>query len=218
VRAQQRARTGEEQRKVSAARDELTILVETGKGRFHTELGKLQAAIRKRVQQGLITTESQLIDETRAAYHSAGRITNTVVNDSELDTVLISNLGAQSETYEQTRRELARSHGLTTVSEESIEESFREHESKKDGGSDEASAAANLIVLALAAYLVAVPALEILSAEAATAGEEAVRVRIADELRVRIGDEVRVRIVEEIEENVADELAKETLKRMIMPR
>ncbi|QYR21090.1 hypothetical protein KZ483_25790 [Paenibacillus sp. sptzw28] len=124
VRAEQRGRTGEEQRAISSSRGELTILVETGRGYFHTELGKLQAEIRNRVRAGLITTESQLIEETRAAYELAGRITNTTINPVELDAAIISNLGVQSETFEETRRELTSQHGPTTVTDETIEEAL----------------------------------------------------------------------------------------------
>jgi RHS repeat-associated protein len=124
VRAEQRGRSGREQRSVSRQRGELTILVETGKGRFHTELGMLQAEIRLRVRAGMITSESQLIEETRKAYQLAGQITGTTVNAAELDAALISNLGVQSETYEQTRKELARFTGPTTVTDQSIDRAF----------------------------------------------------------------------------------------------
>jgi RHS repeat-associated protein len=124
VRAEQRGRTGAEQRDISRERRELTILVETGRGRFHTELGRLQAEIRQRVRSGIITSESQLIEETRQAYELAGHRTGTTVNQAELDAVIISNLGVQSETFEQTRRELARSTGATTVTDESIDRAF----------------------------------------------------------------------------------------------
>jgi hypothetical protein len=99
-------------------------LAETGRGHFHTEVGKLQQEIRRRVRAGLITSESQLIEETRLAYEIAATRTGTVVNAAELDAALISNLGVQSETYEQTRRELARNSGPTTVTEESIDRAF----------------------------------------------------------------------------------------------
>jgi RHS repeat-associated protein len=125
VRAEQRGRTGVEQRAISSQRGELTILVETGRGRFHTELGRFQAEIRQRVRAGLITSESQLIEETRQAYELAGRITGTTVNQADLDAAIISNLGVQSETFEQTRRELARSTGSTTVTDASIDRAFR---------------------------------------------------------------------------------------------
>jgi hypothetical protein len=105
----------------------LTVLVETGKGRFHTELGKLQREIRLRVRAGLITSESQLIEETRMAYEIAGKRTNTVVNAAELDAALVSNLGVQSETFAQTRMELAKHSGPTTVTDASIDEAFTEY-------------------------------------------------------------------------------------------
>ena len=229
LRASQRGRTGEEQRQVSSQRRELTILVETGKGLFHTELGKLQKIIRERAKAGLIKNESQLIEETREAYHLAARITNTVVDDTELDAALISNLGVQSETYEQTRKELSKATGQTTLTDESIDKAFHDESQKNNSDSNyEASTAANLIVLALGAYFAAYAVEGIgLLAEGGTVVEEAtvsqgVRIRVADEVRIRVADEVRIRVADEVlkksEEVLIEEGTKEALKRMTIPR
>ncbi|GMK37448.1 hypothetical protein PCCS19_05020 [Paenibacillus sp. CCS19] len=122
IRAEQRGRTGAEQRAISAAQGELTILVETGRGYFHTEVGRFQAEIRERVRAGIITSESQLIEETRAAYVLAGRITNTPVDLNELDRVIISNQSVLHVTTEETRRELSSQQGPTTVKDETVEQ------------------------------------------------------------------------------------------------
>lgn len=221
VRAEQRGRTGKEQRKVSAERGELTILVETGRGYFHTELGKLQADIRKRLQAGTITSERQLIEETRAAYHLAGSKTNTVVNDAELDTVILSNHAVLAETYEQTRKELAESQGQTTATDESADKAFQEIEANfraaeaAKAGNNEASVAGSLIPVAIVAYLVVAPIAIYLGAEAieATAEEEA-----EDFIRQRVGEFVKQRVedfVEEHGEDIVDEVREELRKRVM---
>jgi RHS repeat-associated protein len=83
-------------RSVSAEQGELTILAETGRGYFHTEVGRLQRQINLRVRAGLITSESQLIEETRAAYQQAAAATGVTVVESELDAAIISNLASLS--------------------------------------------------------------------------------------------------------------------------
>ena len=83
-------------RSVSAQQGELTILAETGTGYFHTEVGRLQRLINLRVRSGLITSESQLIEETRAAYKQAAATAGVTVVESELDAALISNLASLS--------------------------------------------------------------------------------------------------------------------------
>jgi RHS repeat-associated protein len=215
VRAEQRGRTGKEQRQFSSRQGQLTILVETGKGLFHTEVGKLQAEIRKRVQAGLITSESQLIEETRAAYHLAGKITNTVVNDLELDAALIDDLASLSESYDQTRKELSE---------------IARKQANADIATNEASVLGNLIPLGLGLITfgfvrVGATGVEVFEggaiaeggAVAEGGGVAAGEAAVGEQLRVRVADELRVRVAEEVEEEVLEEVTKEGLKRMTIP-
>ncbi|MDW8224326.1 MAG: RHS repeat-associated core domain-containing protein, partial [Gemmatales bacterium] len=118
---------GEYNRAVSKAEKEFVILAETGKGLFHTELGKLQLDIAKRKVAGdlyqglksalenyakatgeaisipkpdprLILSETQLIEETRQAYQAAARATGAVVDEAALSRVLLSHMGTLSTT------------------------------------------------------------------------------------------------------------------------
>ena len=84
---------GEYNRQLSARLGEKTILVETGKGKFHTELGKLQRDIVKRVKSGEIKSESELWEAIRAAYRKAAKATGATVDEGALDSVLVSNAG-----------------------------------------------------------------------------------------------------------------------------
>ncbi len=106
LRAEQRGRTGRQQRALSARRAETTVLVETGRGYFHTEVGRLQREINARVRAGLITSESELIEATREAYRLAGETTGVQVNARALDTAIIDNLATLSESAGQTSSEL----------------------------------------------------------------------------------------------------------------
>lgn len=106
LRAEQRGRTNRQQRSVSASRGETTVLVETGRGYFHTEVGELQKEINARVRAGLITSESELIEATRHAYRLAGERAGVTVNAEALDRAIVSNLATLSETAEQTASEL----------------------------------------------------------------------------------------------------------------
>jgi RHS repeat-associated protein len=124
LRSEQRG--GQYTRGVSAARSEQTVLVETGRGYFHTEVGRLQAEINARVRAGVIKTESELIEATREAYRLAGEATGVTVNEQALDRAIVSNLATLSETAEQTRAELSQVSGPTTVSEGSIDQAFRD--------------------------------------------------------------------------------------------
>jgi len=219
LRAEQRGRTGAEQRKISSSRDELTILVESGKGYFHTELSKLQADIRRRAQAGKITSESQLIEETRDAYKTAGQIAGVEINEFELDYVFLSNLGVQSETYEQTRNELSEHSGPTTITNESIDAAFNDN-------TQEASIGTLLVLvvvggIAISGMELAALATEVL-AETGTVSEINTGARIAEGLETGVG--TGLRIAERIEESTiieeeflepAEELIiEESLKRM----
>jgi RHS repeat-associated protein len=124
LRSEQRG--GQYTRSVSAARGEQTVLVETGRGYFHTEVGRLQREINARVRAGVITTESELIEATREAYRLASEATGVAVNEQALDRAIVSNLATLSETAEQTRAELSRLSGPTTVTEESISRAFHD--------------------------------------------------------------------------------------------
>ena len=96
------------------------MLVETGRGYFHTEVGKLQAEIDARVRAGVIKTESELIEATREAYRLAAKRTGVTVNEQALDRAIVSNLATLSETAAQTRSELSLPAGATTVTEQSL--------------------------------------------------------------------------------------------------
>ncbi|MBP8276482.1 MAG: hypothetical protein KAX55_06310 [Propionivibrio sp.] len=114
LRAEQRGRTSREQRAVSSRRAEMTVLVETGTGYFHTEVGRLQAEINERVRAGLIRSESELIEATREAYRLAAQATKVKVNAQALDRAIVSNLAVLSETAAQTAYEL-RASGVTVA-------------------------------------------------------------------------------------------------------
>ena len=122
LRSEQRG--GRYTRAVSKERGEQTILVETGRGYFHTEVGKLQAEINARVRAGVIKTESELIEATREAYRIAAERTGVTVNQQALDRAIVSNLATLSETAAQTQSELSQATGPTTVTEQSIQASF----------------------------------------------------------------------------------------------
>jgi hypothetical protein len=93
-------------RSVSAQRGELTVLAETGRGYFHTEVGRLQAEINQKVRAGTIKSESELIEATREAYRAAAKATGVEVNPAALDKAIVSNLGTLSEPARQTATEL----------------------------------------------------------------------------------------------------------------
>ncbi|MGG3813697.1 SpvB/TcaC N-terminal domain-containing protein [Methylorubrum rhodesianum] len=113
---------GEYNRNLSKAEHEFVVLAETGKGLFHTELGKLQYDIALRKIAGdlylglkstaegyaeargesivfpkpdpkLILSESQLIEETRAAYAAAAKATGATVDAAALDKAILSHMG-----------------------------------------------------------------------------------------------------------------------------
>jgi hypothetical protein len=113
---------GEYNRAVSAAEKEFVILAETGKGLFHTELGKLQLDIGRRKIAGdlyrairsalenfsnatgqkfsipapdprLILSEGQLVEETLNAYKVAAKATGAVVDEAALSRALLSHYG-----------------------------------------------------------------------------------------------------------------------------
>jgi RHS repeat-associated protein len=112
-------------RAVSRAERELTVAVETGRGLFHTEVGKLQAAIRQQVIGGVIRSESDLVAATQAAYLQAGATTNTTVNVLARDTAILSNQATIHTTLQNTINELrALPQAPTTLSDANIEAAF----------------------------------------------------------------------------------------------
>jgi RHS repeat-associated protein len=107
---------GEYTRDVSKVNEEYVVLVETGKGLFHTELGKLQYEIGIRKIAGdiytalkrmadakglklpppdprMILSESELITETLKAYEQAAKATNTTLREGEAVKAILSHLG-----------------------------------------------------------------------------------------------------------------------------
>jgi RHS repeat-associated protein len=122
---------GEYSRNVSAAQHELTVLVETGKGYFHTEVGKLQKVVNGRVRAGLIKFESDLMEETKAIYHQAAAATGAVVNEAELNKVLISNSGTLHTLHGPSGSGAAAAAAnpnaaVSTITDESFESAFSE--------------------------------------------------------------------------------------------
>jgi hypothetical protein len=243
-------------RNVSASRSEQTVLVETGRGEFHTEVGKLQADINARVRAGIITSQSELIQATRDAYALAAQTTGAQVDPQALDRAIVSNLATLSESSSQTHSELkaqgateadydaqissaehafvdpsppppvdpaselAQASGVTTSSDGSINQSSVATNKSPVNEKYEASAAANLIVLAIAAYFV-YPVLvaggEAVLPEAAEAGEEAVCYRIAKEVSEQVVEQVKIRIGETEEEEIVEEVVKELPKQLARP-
>jgi len=112
----------------SAAQGELTILAETGKGYFHTEVGTLQRAINAQVRAGIIAHESDLLEATRNGYYAAAKKTGAVVNPQALDRSLVSNLGTlgQLQRLKDTAASLAKLPEVVgqAISAESIERAF----------------------------------------------------------------------------------------------
>ena len=106
--AQRTAPTGEQfySRAVSKAAHEEGVLVETGKGLFHTELGKLQRIITQRIKTGQLASESEIVEETQKAYQAAGKITNTAVNEAALSKAILTNQGAIHRSLAETVAEL----------------------------------------------------------------------------------------------------------------
>lgn len=93
-------------RAISAAQKELTVIVETGKGLFHTEVGKLQKVIRQDVLAGVIRSEADLVAATKGAYAQAAAATNTVVDEFALNKALLSNMTGIHRTTAETVGEL----------------------------------------------------------------------------------------------------------------
>lgn len=103
-------------RAISKAEGELTVIVETGKGLFHTELGKLQAPIRTAMKSGALSSESEIVALTKAAYARASSITGAVVNELALDTAILSNQATIHTSLSNTVQELrAATAGATTI-------------------------------------------------------------------------------------------------------
>ena len=126
VRAAQRRRTGAEQRAISAEARQSTILVETGRGYYHTIVGRYLREIRLRIKSGMLTSESDLIDAVRQAHQLAAEETGVTLSQSVLDRAILEDQGLVHETLEATRAELqtiGRS-GSTTVTDASIDQAF----------------------------------------------------------------------------------------------
>lgn len=79
------------------------MLLETGVGLPHTEIGKLQREITQKTLAGVLKDESELIEETRKAYF---QVLGDAVNPAALDAAIISNLATLSTTAEVTGKEL----------------------------------------------------------------------------------------------------------------
>lgn len=128
VRAAQRGRTNAEQRRISAQAGERTVLVETGRGYFHTIVGRYLREIRQRVRSGVITSESDLSFYVRQAHELAAEEAGVTIDEAVVGTSILDSQVVLHETLEQTRIELeaaSDSGAVTTVTEESIEEAFR---------------------------------------------------------------------------------------------
>ncbi|WP_344475784.1 SpvB/TcaC N-terminal domain-containing protein [Nonomuraea monospora] len=81
-------------RAVSTGAGELGVLLETGKGRFHTVLGGFQKQITAAVRSGALASESDLVAATMNAYEQTAQITGTTFNKLARDTAILSNQAA----------------------------------------------------------------------------------------------------------------------------
>ncbi len=131
VRAAQRGRTGRQQRAISSAAGQSTVLVETGRGYYHTIAGRYLREIRLRVRSGVITSESDLIDAVRQAHQLAAEDARVSIDQSVIDAAILEDQALLHETLETTRAELesAAAEATTTVTDESIDTAFSEQDS-----------------------------------------------------------------------------------------
>ena len=93
-------------RAVSASFEEQGVLVETGKGLFHTELGKIQKQIKNDVLAGTIQGEAETMLATRQAYMTTGTLTNTTPNMTAVDNAMLSQQNALNVSTADTIAEL----------------------------------------------------------------------------------------------------------------
>lgn len=127
-------------RAISAEQREKTILVETGKGLFHTELGKQQVLINDAVRSGRISSESGLLRSTRAAYLWTARRTRAIVDRAALDTAMLSNQAGVHTSLANTVKELkaVKGSGATTFGDagQEVEKAFAATTSKLSKAGD----------------------------------------------------------------------------------
>jgi RHS repeat-associated protein len=93
-------------RAASKTAGELGVLLETGKGKFHTILGGFQKQITAAVKSGTLASESELVAATQAAYAQTAQITGTTVNQLARDTAILSNQATVHRTLAETVAEL----------------------------------------------------------------------------------------------------------------
>ena len=98
------------------------MLAETGTGYFHTEVGRLQKVIREDVLAGNLTSESDLLDRTKAAYSQAAASTGTSYKETDLDKVLLSNQAVVHKSTDETITEMKAEIG---ASQAEIDEAYK---------------------------------------------------------------------------------------------
>jgi RHS repeat-associated protein len=114
-------------RGVSASFEEQGVLVETGKGLFHTELGKIQRQIKQNALAGTLQGEAELMSATRQAYSSTATLTGTTPNFTALDGAMLSQQNVLNVSTAETVTELTAlpSGGTTlTATEEAMQMCF----------------------------------------------------------------------------------------------
>lgn len=90
---------------------QIGVLLETGKGEFHTELGKRQSQITKDVLEGKIQHESDLMHATRQAYRDTAKQLKHDLSKEDLqaiDTALLSDQATLHKSASGTRKELSK--------------------------------------------------------------------------------------------------------------
>jgi hypothetical protein len=112
-------------RGISSASEEQGVLVETGRGLFHTELGKLQRGVNAGVVSGTIEGEASLMEASRQSYTATAQLTQTTVNYTAVDSALLSNQNTLNVPMSQTVEELNALQGtpfsgVTAMTDESI--------------------------------------------------------------------------------------------------
>jgi hypothetical protein len=112
-------------RSISSGLEEQGVLVETGRGLFHTELGKLQSTISNNVLSGQWDGEAALIESTQQAYDQTSLLTGAGFEATARDGAILSNQNVLNVSTAETVNELlALPPGGTTMTDESVNQCF----------------------------------------------------------------------------------------------
>ena len=127
--AQRTAPSGERyySRSISAAAREETILVETGRGRFHTEVGRaIRGPISREMASGRLTSESEIVDRTIRAHIQTAQQLGEPLDVHATTRAIVSQQGTLH-TSARTAVELERAGGPpSTQSDQSIDRAFED--------------------------------------------------------------------------------------------